>query len=204
MKKISILLFGALLIAASGCRDKKVEAQAQIAKLQAQQDSIRRADEQRILGLQMRAREDSLAMASIMNDLTSERFQQRSLTYYIVTGSFKERGNANAYLKDMKNIFGQAQIIRKGTWNYVCVNGSFSSRSSARAVLDDVIAQLVGGGSGGSGGSDEEEEDVDGEEMLDEEDVDVGAEDELGEEDEETDESSFGSEGGGEAWVLDI
>jgi hypothetical protein len=195
MKKVSILLFGALIIATSGCRDKKAETQqAQLARLQAQQDSIRRADEQRILDLQIRAREDSLAMA-IVNDFTSSPPQKHYSAYYIVTGSFLERGNANAYLSSMRDLFGRAQIIRQGRWSYVCVGGQYGSFSSARAALDDVKSQLINGGSS----SDDEELEEEDEEIVDEE---VEEDEELDEE--EGDEGAFGEEGGGQAWVLGI
>lgn len=204
MKKVWIILFGVLTVAASSCRNNKKEAQA-LEELRMRQDSIRRADEQRILELQIKAREDSISLALASSSFESDPEQYSAR--YIVVGSFQYRDNANAYVRTMKSIFNDVQIIRKGNWNYVCVEGSFSTESSARAALKRVKSRL-----GGAGGAinEEEEEDDDDDEEDDADDDDEAADDaadsedddEEEEDDEEEDDSdSSPAEGGGQAWI---
>ncbi|MDR1416193.1 MAG: SPOR domain-containing protein [Prevotellaceae bacterium] len=129
-----------------------------------------------------------------MSDLTPTTSYQPS-AYYVVVGSFKIRSNANAYRQDMQGIFGKAEIIRNGEWNYVCVGGQFGSSSSARATLSDVKSQLVSSG----GDESEDEESSEEEEETDEsEDYDEESDEDLGDED------TGGSESRGQAWVLGI
>jgi hypothetical protein len=211
MKKSLIFFFSALAVTNFGCRDNKKEgetAQMQIARLQAQQDSARRADEEKILALTIKAREDSIEMSSFMADVSSA---PTASTYYVVVGSFLSSGNANAYLRDMKSTFGKAQIVTSGRWNYVCVGGEFGSFSSARATLNSVKSQLVGGGS--SGDEDEEDEGYDEEEEgeedenYDEDGDEGGDEDDEGYdegEEEDAGDGGGGSSGRGQAWVLGL
>jgi hypothetical protein len=207
MKKSLIFFFSALAVTYFGCRDNKEEAaQMQIARLQAQQDSARRADEEKILALKIKAREDSIAMSSFMTDVSSA---PTASTYYVVVGSFLSKGNANAYLRDMKSTFGRAQIVTSGRWNYVCVGGQFGSFSSARATLNSVKSQLVGGGSGGDEDEEYAEEDGEEDEEYAEEDEEYSEDDEEGGDeedyDEEEEDSDYGGGGGrGQAWVLGL
>lgn len=191
-----IILVGALAVTSSGCRNSKKDAQS-LEVLRMRQDSIRRADEQRILELQIKAREDSIALALASN---FEPESSQPSTYYVVVGSFRYRDNANGYLRTMRSTFSDAQIVRNGGWSYVCVGGSFGSYESAASTLSSVKSQL-----GGGGGSLEEDEDEDDEEDTDLEE-DTGAEDEgdEDEEEEEEEEEDFSGEEGGQAWVLGI
>jgi hypothetical protein len=192
MKKVFIIFFGVLAVATSGCRNSKKDAQLEA--LSRQQDSIRRADQQRIVDLQIKAREDSIAMA-LANTFEATAVAPRHSAYYVVVGSFVKKSNANSYLATMQQTFDDAQIIRHGRWNYVCVGGQFNSKSSAASTLSSVISQL---GGGGSGEEEEEEEEFDEGEATS---VDEESEEEI-EEDEEDD---FGSDGEvGQAWVLGI
>ncbi|MDR2814914.1 MAG: SPOR domain-containing protein [Prevotellaceae bacterium] len=219
MRKVLIILFGVLAVA--GChRDKGAQS---IAAIQQQQDSIRRADQQHVLNLQLKAREDSIAIAAMVNSFGSTSATRHHSSYYVVVGSFKNRGNADRYLRAMRSTFGNVQIIRSRGWSFVCVGRRYSSYSSAASALVGVVSQLGGGGS--DVGSDEEEEgdeeEVDEEEVDEEEDDtsaageeegDAEADDEEadeGEADEEEEEDEGGDdfssvEGGGQAWVLGI
>jgi midasin (ATPase involved in ribosome maturation) len=191
MKKVLIILFGALTVAAIGCRNDKKQAQA-VEELRMKQDSIRKADEQQIIELQRKAREDSIAMALAS---TFESAPTQPSAYYVVVGSFLNRGNANAYLRTMKATFNDAQIIHSGRWNMVCVGGRFSSYSSAASTLSSVVGQL-----GGDIGGEEEEEEED-EEDVDEEVADEDTESEDDEEEEEEEEEDYDSDRVGQAWV---
>jgi hypothetical protein len=191
MRKVLIILCGVLAVAASGCRNNKKEAQS-LEALRLRQDSIRRADEQRILELQLKAREDSIAMALAS---TFEPARTQPTAYYVVVGSFLNKGNANGYLRTMKATFGDAQIIRNGRWNLVCVGGSFSSYSSAASTISSVVSQL------GGGGEEEEEEEEEEVDEGDEEVTDEEAESDEDVDEEEEEEEDFGGESVGEAWV---
>jgi hypothetical protein len=219
MKKVLIILFGVLAVTTSGCRDNKKEAQS-LELLRLRQDSIRRADEQRILELQLKAREDSLAMA-LANTFESASTTQYS-AYYVVVGSFKYRDNANSYLTSMRQIFRDAEIVRHGSWNLVCVGGKFGSYSSAASTLRNVVSQLSSGGGAEEevvaeeAEEEEEEEDEEDEEGGDEEeaaeDEDSGDDEEEEEEEDEEEEApqpqprrSVGGGGRvGQAWVIGI
>ncbi|MDR0711762.1 MAG: SPOR domain-containing protein [Prevotellaceae bacterium] len=209
MKKVLIIFLGVLTVAASGCRNNKKDAQS-VEAIRAQQDSIRRVDEQRILELQLKAREDSIAMA-LANSFESNTSQPTA--YYVVVGSFLMKNNANAYLRTMRATFGDAQIIRHGRWNLVCVGGQFSSYASAASTLRSVVSQL-GGGGGANEEEDEEEEEEEEEEDTDEEATSTvsGEDGEEEDEEEEEEESEDGFDAGsggsygevGQAWVVGI
>jgi vacuolar-type H+-ATPase subunit I/STV1 len=205
MKKVLILLLGVAVVASScGRANKKAQMeQARLERIKMQQDSARRADEERILELQMKARQDSIAMAMAMSSLSTTSTAESSApsAYYVVIGSFLSKANARNYLSEQQETFSDAEIVTSGRWNYVCVGGSFRSFSAAARTLDDVKSQL-----GGGGGEDEEYSDEEGggeEEMAEE---DVAAEEEYAEEEEsfEEEESYADEEGGGQAWVMGI
>jgi hypothetical protein len=216
MKKVLIILFSVLAVATFGCRDSNKEAQsAELLRLR--QDSTRRADEQRILELQLKAREDSLAM-TLANPFESASTPQYS-AYYVVVGSFKYRDNANSYLSSMQRIFKDAQIISHGPWNLVCVGGRFGSFSSAASTLGSVVSQLSSGGAAEDVVEEDvtEEDEEDDDEGDDEE--DAAEEEESADEDEDEDEDDEDEEeeprpqprrsvgGGGrvgQAWVIGI
>ncbi|MDR3297213.1 MAG: hypothetical protein LBS94_03145, partial [Prevotellaceae bacterium] len=77
-----------------------------------------------------------------------------------------------------------AQIVRNGRWNLVCVGGTFGSFSAAARRLSGIKSQLGEGG----GGDEEEESD----------------EEESDEEEYEEDEGGGGYSGSGEAWICGI
>ncbi|MDR2938077.1 MAG: hypothetical protein LBU92_03960 [Prevotellaceae bacterium] len=206
MKKVLILLLGVAVIASScGRADKKAAAkQAEIERIRMQQDSARRADEERMLELQMKARQDSLAMAMAMSSYESAEPAPAS-AFYVVVGSFKIKSNATSYMSDMQETFDDVQIVSNGGWSFVCVGGKFSSFGAAARTIDDVTSQLGGGGG-------DEEEYAEDEEYMDEE---GGGEEEYAEEetyDEEGGDEEYmdeeegyeDEEGGGEAWVMAI
>jgi hypothetical protein len=205
MRKVLILLLGVAVIAsACGRADKKAAAkQAEIERIRMRQDSARRADEERMLELQMRARQDSLAMAIAMSNLAASESSHRNHSgYYVVIGSFKVKSNADKYLKQMKGSFRDAQIISKSGWSMVCVGGRFGSFSAAARTLSSVKSKL------GSGGGEDDEEDEGDEE---DEDEDSGGDDEDedgGDDEDEEDEDEGGSSGGGggrgQAWVMGV
>ena len=203
MKKVLILLLGvALISSACGRADKKAAAkQAEIERIRMRQDSARRADAERLLELQMKARQDSLAMAIALSNMNSSESSLRrgsASSFYVVVGSFKVRANADRYLRQMRGTFSDAQLITNRGWNYVCVGGRFGSWSAAARTLNSVKSRL-----GSGGGDDDEEEEGDDEE---EEDEDDGGDEEDEEEDEDEDDDDGGGSGGGsgQAWVMGV
>ena len=199
MRKVLILLLGVAVIAsACGRADKKAAAkQAEIEKVKQEQDAARRADEERMLELQMRARQDSLAMAIAMSNLAASESSHRNYSgYYVVIGSFKVKSNADKYLRQMRGTFSDAQIITKAGWSMVCVGGRFGSFGAAARTLNSVKGKLGGGGDDDEDEGDEEEEDEDG---------GGDEEEDEGDEDEDDDEDGGGSGGGGgQAWVMGV
>ncbi len=152
MKKILIILLGVGLISsACGLIEKRSTAtQAEEAEVVSmRQDSIRRADEERVMLLQMKARQDSIAMAMATSRLPKSPASKPSLrkeeasTYYVVVGSFLKEENAKAYLKEMQDVFEEAQIVRKGKWNMVCVGGKFKTFRAASHTLYNVEDKII-------------------------------------------------------------
>jgi hypothetical protein len=88
----------------------------------------------------------------------------------------------------MQSLFDDAQIVRNGRWNLVCVGGSFGSYSAAARRLNGIKNQLGEGGGGGG-------EDDEGDEESDDEESDEGEDEDYGDE---------GGGSSGEAWICGI
>ncbi|MDR1226452.1 MAG: SPOR domain-containing protein [Prevotellaceae bacterium] len=200
MKKLLIILLSVVAIASSCGRASKKEAlrkEAEIERIRMQQDSARRADEERMAELQMKARQDSIAAAMAMANLQQHAARSSVGAFYVVIGSFLNRSNAASFKESQSNNFSDVAVVRSGRWNYVCVGGKFNSFAAANRTLPNVKANLGGGGSEEDEGEFSEDEEG-GDESADTE--EGGEEEEYSEEEES--ESPSGGSGSGQAWIL--
>ncbi|GHT11604.1 hypothetical protein AGMMS4956_04900 [Bacteroidia bacterium] len=205
MKKVLIILLCAGAVFAVSCRNNKEEERKrlEIERIRQDQEAAKLADEQRIMELQLRAQQDSMAAAMA----AQARKVSRPSGYYVVIGAFRVAGNAQNWLSAQRSVFRDASIVRARGWNYVVVGGQFGSYAAAASTLGYVTSSLVSGGAAEEEEYDEEEE----EDEEDEEEVDA-SEDEVDEDeysDEEEDEEEAPaprrpSSGGavGQAWIM--
>ncbi|GHU94169.1 hypothetical protein FACS1894156_2060 [Bacteroidia bacterium] len=186
MKKILIVLLCAGTVLTVACRNKKEEERKrlEIERIRQDQEAAKLADEQRIMELQLRAQQDSIASTVV----AQPRAKARPSSFYVVIGSFRVAGNAQNYVSMQRSAFPDATIVKARGWNHVTVGGRFGSFGAAANTLGFVTSTLIEGGSAGAVSEEEEAVEDDEEEEVDEEDEDANNLDEAEEEEEEEEE----------------
>jgi hypothetical protein len=185
MKKILIILSCIGLLIVSSCRNKKEEERRrlEIERIRQDQESARLADEQRLLELQLRVRQDSLA--------TRTQAPVRNRSYYVVIGSFRISDNANNYAAAVRSTFNNVNVLYRRGWSFVTVGGPFGSRAAATRMMHTVLntAPATSYAAPAATSYDEEEEEDYSEEEEDySEDEEGSLEDEENEEEDDQDE----------------
>ncbi|GHT65716.1 hypothetical protein FACS189452_00340 [Bacteroidia bacterium] len=201
MKKALIILLCVGAVSITSCRNKREDERRrlEIERIRQDQEAAKLADEQRLLELTLRSRQDSLSMKTK---------PKKAHTYRIVIGSFQIANNAYNYMNAQKPNFSNISVQQRGGWNYVTIGGVFSSRAAAVNAMRTLINNAASATSSAPVEEYEEEEEEEEEEYADDEEVASDEEEEYADDEEEeeevVEEEPVSTGFGGQAWVMKL